>query len=41
MPMNAGDAGGMVAQALTVFDAIRNKTSGNLKEGAKGPWGAQ
>jgi len=41
MPMNAGDAGSMVAQALTVFDAIRDKTSGNLKEGAKGPWGAQ
>ncbi len=39
LPMNAGDAGGMVAQALTVFDAIRDKTSGNLKEGAKGPWG--
>ena len=34
MPMNAGDAGGMVAQALTVFDAIRNKTAA----GGSGPW---
>jgi regulator of protease activity HflC (stomatin/prohibitin superfamily) len=39
LPANPGDAGSMVAQALTVFDAIKNKTSGNLKEGAKGPWG--
>ncbi|MDX2113843.1 MAG: stomatin-like protein [Alphaproteobacteria bacterium] len=39
LPANPGDAGSMVAQALTVFDAIRDKTSGNLKEGAKGPWG--
>jgi regulator of protease activity HflC (stomatin/prohibitin superfamily) len=37
MPMNAGDAGSMVAQALTVFDSIRNKTaSGNAE--VKSPW---
>lgn len=41
MPANANDAGSMVAQALTVFDAIRHKTAGNLKEGGKGPWGNQ
>lgn len=34
LPANVGDAGGMVAQALTVFDAIRNKQS------ATGPWGS-
>ncbi len=32
MPANVGDAGGMVAQALTVFDAIKNK------QVAPGPW---
>jgi regulator of protease activity HflC (stomatin/prohibitin superfamily) len=40
LPANAHDAGSMVAQALTVFDSIRNKTAGNIKEGGKGPWGA-
>ncbi len=40
LPANPGDAGSMVAQALTVFDSIRAKTVGNMKEGAKGPWGA-
>lgn len=39
LPANAGDAGSMVAQALTVFDSIRSKTAGTAKEGAKGPWG--
>lgn len=34
LPANASDAGGMVAQALTVFDAIKNKQSGS----AAGPW---
>jgi regulator of protease activity HflC (stomatin/prohibitin superfamily) len=41
LPANAGDAGSMVAQALTVFDSIKNKTSGVATAGepAKGPWG--
>lgn len=34
MPMNAGDAGSMVAQALTVFDSIRNKAG----IATAGPW---
>ena len=33
LPANANDAGSMVAQALTVFDAIKHKT-----QGEKGPW---
>jgi regulator of protease activity HflC (stomatin/prohibitin superfamily) len=38
MPANAGDAGSMVAQALTVFDSIKNKTVAVKQEPAKGPW---
>lgn len=34
LPANASDAGSMVAQALSVFDGIRNKGAG------KGPWNA-
>lgn len=37
LPSNVGDVGSMVAQALTVFDSIRNK-SGDAVEGAKSPW---
>lgn len=33
LPANAGDAGSMVAQALTVFESIRNKAAK-----APGPW---
>lgn len=33
LPANASDAGSMVAQALSVFDAIKNKNAGS-----KGPW---
>lgn len=45
LPANAGDAGGMVAQALTVFDSIRNRTqapsaSVDGNGGKSGPWGA-
>lgn len=47
LPANASDAGAMVAQALTVFDSIRNRTavsSGaapqNPQGGGKGPWGS-
>ncbi|MDX2074158.1 MAG: stomatin-like protein [Alphaproteobacteria bacterium] len=36
LPANASDAGSMVAQALTVFDAIRNKTA--AAGAAGGPW---
>lgn len=36
MPANASDAGSMVAQALTVFDAIKNKTMAGSD--GKGPW---
>ncbi|MDE3016621.1 MAG: paraslipin [Pseudomonadota bacterium] len=36
LPANAGDAGSMVAQALTVFDAIKNKTAAGAA--GKGPW---
>jgi regulator of protease activity HflC (stomatin/prohibitin superfamily) len=38
MPANPGDAGSMVAQALTVFDAIKNKTAPEVQGPAKGPW---
>jgi len=38
LPANAGDAGSMVAQALTVFDAIRNKTAVGSAPQGKGPW---
>lgn len=34
LPANAHDAGSMVAQALTVFDSIRNKSA----VAAQGPW---
>jgi regulator of protease activity HflC (stomatin/prohibitin superfamily) len=37
LPSNAGDAGSMVAQALTVFDSIRGKTKHAAAEAA-GPW---
>jgi len=39
MPANPGDAGSMVAQALTVFDSIKNKKASIAQEPAKGPWG--
>lgn len=43
LPGNAGDVGAMVAQALTVFESIRNKSS-NLVAPASGkqggPWGS-
>ncbi len=39
MPANPGDAGSMVAQALTVFDSIKNKKLSVAQEPAKGPWG--
>ncbi|MEQ1789292.1 MAG: stomatin-like protein [Rickettsiales bacterium] len=44
MPANVGDAGSMVAQALTVFDTIKGRTSvaaATTQELAstKGPWG--
>lgn len=39
LPANASDAGSMVAQALTVFDSIRSKTSSAMKEPTKSPWG--
>jgi regulator of protease activity HflC (stomatin/prohibitin superfamily) len=51
LPANAGDAGGMVAQALSVFDTIRHRHSappapaapagGGAQGGPKGnPWGS-
>ncbi len=43
LPANAGDAGSMVAQALTVFDSIKNKTANSsvaVGEPAKSPWQA-
>ncbi len=39
LPANASDAGSMVAQALTVFDSIKNKTVAVKQDPAKGPWG--
>ncbi len=39
LPTNASDVGGVVAQALTVFDAIKHKTASTPKEDTKGPWG--
>lgn len=39
MPANAGDAGSMVAQALTVFDSIKNKTASVASPEPKSPWG--
>lgn len=41
LPANANDAGSMVAQALTVFDAIKNKTAAAATPvpAGKGPWG--
>lgn len=40
LPSNPGDAGSMVAQALTVFDAIKNRNSPMPhQEPGKGPWG--
>lgn len=36
LPANVGDAGSMVAQAMTVFDAVKNG-----KASAKGPWKAE
>jgi len=39
LPTNAGDAGSMVAQALTIFDSIRHKAStGPVPPAGKGPW---
>lgn len=44
LPANAGDAGSMVAQALTVFDSIRGKTAASAAAAGtppkSGPWGA-
>jgi regulator of protease activity HflC (stomatin/prohibitin superfamily) len=34
LPTNAGDAGSMVAQALSVFESIKGRSSGN----SEGPW---
>lgn len=39
LPANASDAGSMVAQALTVFDSIKNKTAYAPQDPVKGPWG--
>jgi regulator of protease activity HflC (stomatin/prohibitin superfamily) len=36
LPTNAGDAGSMVAQALSVFESIKGRTSGSAP--AEGPW---
>lgn len=38
LPANANDAGSMVAQALSVFDTIRNKPGAHDPK-APGPWG--
>lgn len=42
LPANAGDAGSMVAQALTVFENIRRRsvTDGTPPATGKGPWGS-
>ena len=45
LPANAGDAGGMVAQALAVFDNIRRskpsgETSKEPSQSGSGPWGS-
>jgi regulator of protease activity HflC (stomatin/prohibitin superfamily) len=44
LPANAGDAGAMVAQALTVFESIKHKAASpgpqNPPAGGKGPWGS-
>ncbi|MEZ5690062.1 MAG: stomatin-like protein [Rickettsiales bacterium] len=37
LPANAGDAGSMVAQALAVFNSIKDKSSSGAS--TKGPWG--
>jgi regulator of protease activity HflC (stomatin/prohibitin superfamily) len=37
LPTNAGDAGSMVAQALSVFESIKGRTSGGSAP-AEGPW---
>ena len=37
LPTNAGDAGSMVAQALSVFESIKGRTSGGAAP-AEGPW---
>jgi regulator of protease activity HflC (stomatin/prohibitin superfamily) len=37
LPANAGDAGGMVAQALAVFDTIKNSQN-NALSSTTGPW---
>ncbi len=37
MPANAGDAGSMVVQALSVFDTIKNKSAASHAE-VKSPW---
>lgn len=42
MPANAGDAGSMVAQALTVFDTIKSRASAPapaVQAPVKNPWG--
>ncbi len=43
LPANAGDAGSMVAQALSVFETIKHKGGGTPSTppaGGKGPWGS-
>jgi regulator of protease activity HflC (stomatin/prohibitin superfamily) len=43
LPANAGDAGSMVAQALTVFENIRRRPANDgtpPPAGGKGPWGS-
>lgn len=38
LPASANDVGGMVAQALTVFESIRNKTGGGVVNPPASPW---
>lgn len=38
LPANAGDAGSMVAQALSVFDSIRMRHSGQAAQPKPSPW---
>jgi regulator of protease activity HflC (stomatin/prohibitin superfamily) len=38
LPANANDAGVMVAQALGVFETVRQQQAQNTISGLKGPW---
>ncbi len=38
LPANANDAGSMVAQALTIFEAIKHKAANGSPPAGKGPW---